>query len=168
MSKTFRPYELNQWLLLPPDLREWLPEDHLALFASDVADALDLLLGEVATRSHTTWWLAKSLWAGWPRTMLVSCAIVVHRSRRFAHVDDYHCRFGDCYVHRPGRGPREGSSDTMMLEAKESARLRTRHSLASLAAGRGYRCRLRRVSSRCHLFLSCLSVPCSKHSHNPS
>jgi hypothetical protein len=29
-------------LLLPPDLREWLPEDHLALFVSDVVDALDL------------------------------------------------------------------------------------------------------------------------------
>jgi len=42
MSKTFRPYPLNQRLLLPPDLREWLPEGHLALFVSDVVDALDL------------------------------------------------------------------------------------------------------------------------------
>jgi transposase len=42
MSKTFRPYELNQRLLLPPDLRDWLPEGHLALFVSDVIDALDL------------------------------------------------------------------------------------------------------------------------------
>jgi len=42
MSKTFRPYELNQRLLLPPDLREWLPEDHWAFFVSDVVDALDL------------------------------------------------------------------------------------------------------------------------------
>jgi transposase len=42
MSKTFRPYTLNQRLLLPPDLREWLPEGHLALFVSDVVDALDL------------------------------------------------------------------------------------------------------------------------------
>jgi transposase len=42
MSKTFRPYELNQRLLLPPDLRAWLPEGHLALFVSDVIDALDL------------------------------------------------------------------------------------------------------------------------------
>ena len=39
MSKTFRPYALNQRLLLPPDLREWLPEDDLALFVSDVVDA---------------------------------------------------------------------------------------------------------------------------------
>lgn len=48
MSKTFRPYELNQRLLLPPDLREWLPEDHLAFFVSDGVDALDLKVGHVA------------------------------------------------------------------------------------------------------------------------
>jgi transposase len=29
-------------LLLPPDLREWLPEGYLALFISDVVDELDL------------------------------------------------------------------------------------------------------------------------------
>jgi transposase len=40
MSKTFRPYPLNQRLLLPPDLREGLPEDHVALLVSDVVDAL--------------------------------------------------------------------------------------------------------------------------------
>jgi transposase len=33
---------MDQRLLLPPDLREWLPEDHLALFISDVVDELDL------------------------------------------------------------------------------------------------------------------------------
>jgi transposase len=42
MNKTFRPYDLNQRLLLPPDLREWVPEGHLALFISDVVDELDL------------------------------------------------------------------------------------------------------------------------------
>jgi len=26
MSKTFRSYDLNQQLLLPPDLRQWLPK----------------------------------------------------------------------------------------------------------------------------------------------
>ena len=29
MSKTFRPFDIDQPLLLPPDLREWLPENHL-------------------------------------------------------------------------------------------------------------------------------------------
>ena len=35
-------YDPEQRLLLPPDLREWLPEDHLALFVSDVVEQLDL------------------------------------------------------------------------------------------------------------------------------
>ena len=42
MGKTFRSYDMNQRLLLPPDLREWLRPDHLALYVSDVVDSLDL------------------------------------------------------------------------------------------------------------------------------
>jgi transposase len=42
MPKVFRPYDLDQQLLLPPDLREWLPAGHLALFISDLVDELDL------------------------------------------------------------------------------------------------------------------------------
>jgi transposase len=42
MTKTFRPYSLDQQLLLPPDMRGWLPEGDLALFVSDVVDELDL------------------------------------------------------------------------------------------------------------------------------
>ncbi|MBM3299373.1 MAG: IS1182 family transposase [Deltaproteobacteria bacterium] len=38
----FLPYEPDKPLLLPPDMRKWLPEDHLALFISDVVDTLDL------------------------------------------------------------------------------------------------------------------------------
>ena len=33
---------MNQQLLLPPDLRQWLRADHLALYVSDVVEALDL------------------------------------------------------------------------------------------------------------------------------
>src|SRR5437899_942333 len=42
MSKTFRSYDMNQQLLLPPDLRQWLRPDHLALYVSDVVESLDL------------------------------------------------------------------------------------------------------------------------------
>jgi transposase len=42
MAKTYRPYLPEQDLLLPPSLREWLPENHLAYFVSDLIDALDL------------------------------------------------------------------------------------------------------------------------------
>ena len=42
MSKTYRPYQPEQDLLLPPSLRDWLPENHLAYFVSDRVDQLDL------------------------------------------------------------------------------------------------------------------------------
>lgn len=38
----FKPYEPDKPLVLPPDIRKWLPDDHLALFISDVVDSLDL------------------------------------------------------------------------------------------------------------------------------
>ena len=42
MGKAFRHYDMDQQLLLPQDLREWLPAEHLALYVSDVVDQLDL------------------------------------------------------------------------------------------------------------------------------
>ena len=41
-TQRFRDYNPNQDFLLPPSLREWLPQDHLANFISDVVDTLDL------------------------------------------------------------------------------------------------------------------------------
>jgi transposase len=38
----FIDYEPDKPLDLPPDIRKWLPQDHLALFISDVVDALDI------------------------------------------------------------------------------------------------------------------------------
>ena len=42
MSKTYLPYDPDQQLLLPAALQEWLPDDLLAYFISDVVDQLDL------------------------------------------------------------------------------------------------------------------------------
>ena len=42
MPTSFRPYLPDQTLLLPPSLRDWLPEGHLAYFVSETIDALDL------------------------------------------------------------------------------------------------------------------------------
>jgi transposase len=42
MPKGYRPYLPEQDLLLPPSLRDWLPEGHLAYYVSDVVDQLDL------------------------------------------------------------------------------------------------------------------------------
>ena len=40
--KTFRPYQPEQTLLLPPSIEEWLPEGHLARFVREVVAMLDL------------------------------------------------------------------------------------------------------------------------------
>jgi len=42
MAKTYRPYLPEQDFLLPPSPRDWLPEDHLVYFVSDLIDQLDL------------------------------------------------------------------------------------------------------------------------------
>ena len=42
MAKVYRPYFPEQDFLLPPSLREWLPEDHLSYFVCDLIDQLDL------------------------------------------------------------------------------------------------------------------------------
>ena len=42
MPKSYRPYLPDQDLLLPPSLREWVAEEHLVYFVSDVVDQLDL------------------------------------------------------------------------------------------------------------------------------
>jgi transposase len=42
MAYNFRRSDRDQPFLLPPDLRDWLPADHLAWFILDVVDQLDL------------------------------------------------------------------------------------------------------------------------------
>ena len=42
MPSNYRPYQPEQSYLLPPSLRDWLPENHLAFFISEVVDELDL------------------------------------------------------------------------------------------------------------------------------
>jgi hypothetical protein len=41
MAKDFLPY-IDQRLLLAADMRDWLPEGHLALFVDDLVEQLDL------------------------------------------------------------------------------------------------------------------------------
>jgi len=42
MPASYIPYVPDQDFLLPPSMREWLPEGHLAYFISDTVDTLDL------------------------------------------------------------------------------------------------------------------------------
>ena len=42
MPQNFIACDREQELLLPPSLREWLPEDHFAWFVLDAVDEMDL------------------------------------------------------------------------------------------------------------------------------
>src|SRR5260370_36416560 len=42
MAKGYRSYLPEQDLLLPPSLRQWLADEHLVYFVSEVVDQLDL------------------------------------------------------------------------------------------------------------------------------
>jgi hypothetical protein len=41
MAQNFLACDREQPFLLPPDVREWLPEDHLAWFVIDAVDVMD-------------------------------------------------------------------------------------------------------------------------------
>jgi hypothetical protein len=51
MAQNFLPCDRDQELLLPPSLREWLPEDHLAWFVLEAVEELDLEAFYAAYRS---------------------------------------------------------------------------------------------------------------------
>jgi hypothetical protein len=42
MAQNFLACDREQVFLMPPDVREWLPEGHLAWFVIDAVDAMDL------------------------------------------------------------------------------------------------------------------------------
>jgi len=50
MAKEFRPVSRDQVFLLPPDMREWLPADHLVWFVLDTLETLDLSEFEAGRR----------------------------------------------------------------------------------------------------------------------
>ena len=41
-SQTYKPYDPNQAFLLPPNPRDWLPNDHVVFFIDDLVNRLDL------------------------------------------------------------------------------------------------------------------------------
>ena len=54
MPYNFLPCDRDQELLLPPSMREWLAEDHLAWFVIDAVEQLDLS-GFLADYRHDGW-----------------------------------------------------------------------------------------------------------------
>lgn len=53
MEKRYKSYAPEQSLLFPPNIKDWLPEGHLANFVSDVVDQLDLSEIEVVYEKDT-------------------------------------------------------------------------------------------------------------------
>ncbi len=43
VANSYRPVLRDQAFLLPPDMREWLPADHLVWFLLDTLDVVDTL-----------------------------------------------------------------------------------------------------------------------------
>lgn len=48
LAKSYRPVLRDQPMLLPVDLREWLPQDHLVWFVLDTVEALDYVTRRTA------------------------------------------------------------------------------------------------------------------------
>jgi hypothetical protein len=51
MGQNFIACDREQTLLMPPDVREWLPESHLAWFIIDAVEELDLAAFYAAYRA---------------------------------------------------------------------------------------------------------------------
>jgi hypothetical protein len=66
MAYNFLACDRDQAFLLPPDLRDWLPADHLAWFILDVVDQLDLGPFLTAYRADGTAAPPTSLGWCWP------------------------------------------------------------------------------------------------------
>ena len=92
MSQNFIDCDREQELLLPPSLRDWLPDDHLAWFVLDAVDELDLSAffaayrkdgwGRAAFDPQTMVALLLSAYAVGERSSLVSRASRTGRSSR--------------------------------------------------------------------------------------
>ncbi len=41
VAKSYRPVQPDQPFLLPPDMRDWLPADHVVWFILETVEALD-------------------------------------------------------------------------------------------------------------------------------
>lgn len=75
MATRFVSVDRNTPLLLPPDLRDWVPADHLAHFVIDAVEALDLRQVQVNTRGTGD--------AQYPPTMLLSLLVYSYATGTF-------------------------------------------------------------------------------------
>ena len=50
MARSYRPVRRDQGFLLPPDMRDWLPEDHLVWLVIEIVETLDVSTFETSRR----------------------------------------------------------------------------------------------------------------------
>ena len=88
MPQNFLACNREQSLLLAPDLRDWLPEDHLALFVIDAVAALAELIStcahlraEQASGDGDAWIHAVRRLGGKPDSEAVEGALLAHAGR---------------------------------------------------------------------------------------
>lgn len=82
MGKSFLPDEVNQSLLFPPSLHDWLPEGHLARFLVDVVNALNLGVIYASYDAGDGRGMSADAPAMMVRVLLYGYATGVYRSRK--------------------------------------------------------------------------------------
>ena len=87
MGKSFLADDLNQSLLFPPSLHDWLPEHHLARFLVDVVATLDLSAIYPLMTRGTVAAMAAYAPAMMVRVLLYGYATGVYSSRKIAGQD---------------------------------------------------------------------------------
>ena len=113
MAQNFIGCDREQELLLPPSLREWLPQEHLACFVLDAVDEVDLGAFYAGYRED-----------GWgraahdPAMMVYAYAIGVHTARIDAEEDEL---FGEACGDELPEGLRtSGDRRRVLREAKQA------------------------------------------------
>src|SRR5665213_636150 len=92
MPQNFRPCDREQDLLLPPSLRDWLPEDHFAWFLLDSVKALELsaFYGVYRADGHGR--------AAYEPSMMVALVLFAYATNeRSARGIERHCRDNVAY-----------------------------------------------------------------------
>jgi transposase len=82
MGKSFLPDDVNQSLLFPPSLHDWLPEGHLARFFVDVVSAPDLGAIYASYEEKDGWGQSAYAPAMMVRVLLYGYATGVYSSRK--------------------------------------------------------------------------------------
>ncbi len=82
MGKSFLPDDVNQSLLFPPSLHDWLPEGHLARFLVDVVSAPDLSAIYAPYEAKDGRGMSAYAPAMMVRVLLHGCATGVYSSRK--------------------------------------------------------------------------------------